>query len=393
MPVEVVMPRLSQTEDEGLVVAWFKREGSEVKAGDLLLEVQVEKVSYEIEAPAGGQLSQILAPKGAVAKVDQVLAVIAEATEAPATEAPATEAPATEAPATEAPATEAPAVTQQEPVPSPQPAKSAVPVSPAARRLAKEHGIDLAAVQGTGDGDRITEADVQRAAPVAAAPAIQVIPIAGLRKAVAQRMHSSLQTMAQVSLATETDVTDLVRAREARRAQLDVSYTDLIIRAVALTLKEHPRLNATATAEEIRLHSEVHIGLAVALDDGLIAPVLRHADRMGVAEIAAEARRLAERARAGALTADDLVGGTFTVTNLGAFEIDAFTPIINPPQVAILGVGRILEKPALHQGAITARSLLTLSLTFDHRVVDGAPAAAFLQALSRRLGVPEDLFR
>ena len=378
MSVEVVMPRLSQTEDEGLVVAWFKREGSEVKAGDLLLEVQVEKVSYEIEAPAGGQLSQILAPKGAVAKVDQVLAVIAEATEAPATEAPATEAPA---------------VTQQEPVPSPQPAKSAVPVSPAARRLAKEHGIDLAAVQGTGDGDRITEADVQRAAPVAAAPAIQVIPIAGLRKAVAQRMHSSLQTMAQVSLATETDVTDLVRAREARRAQLDVSYTDLIIRAVALTLKEHPRLNATATAEEIRLHSEVHIGLAVALDDGLIAPVLRHADRMGVAEIAAEARRLAERARAGALTADDLVGGTFTVTNLGAFEIDAFTPIINPPQVAILGVGRILEKPALHQGAITARSLLTLSLTFDHRVVDGAPAAAFLQALSRRLGVPEDLFR
>ena len=378
MPVEVVMPRLSQTEDEGLVVAWFKREGSEVKAGDLLLEVQVEKVSYEIEAPAGGQLSQILAPKGAVAKVDQVLAVIAEATEAPATEAPATEAPA---------------VTQQEPVPSPQPAKSAVPVSPAARRLAKEHGIDLAAVQGTGDGGRITEADVQRAAPVAAAPAIQVIPIAGLRKAVAQRMHSSLQTMAQVSLATETDVTDLVRAREARRAQLDVSYTDLIIRAVALTLKEHPRLNATATAEEIRLHSEVHIGLAVALDDGLIAPVLRHADRMGVAEIAAEARRLAERARAGALTADDLVGGTFTVTNLGAFEIDAFTPIINPPQVAILGVGRILEKPALHQGAITARSLLTLSLTFDHRVVDGAPAAAFLQALSRRVGVPEDLFR
>ena len=378
MPVEVVMPRLSQTEDEGLVVAWFKREGSEVKAGDLLLEVQVEKVSYEIEAPAGGQLSQILAPKGAVAKVDQGLAVIAEATEAPATEAPATEAPA---------------VTQQEPVPSPQPAKSAVPVSPAARRLAKEHGIDLAAVQGTGDGDRITEADVQRAAPVAAAPAIQVIPIAGLRKAVAQRMHSSLQTMAQVSLATETDVTDLVRAREARRAQLDVSYTDLIIRAVALTLKEHPRLNATATAEEIRLHSEVHIGLAVALDDGLIAPVLRHADRMGVAEIAAEARRLAERARAGALTADDLVGGTFTVTNLGAFEIDAFTPIINPPQVAILGVGRILEKPALHQGAITARSLLTLSLTFDHRVVDGAPAAAFLQALSRRVGVPEDLFR
>lgn len=378
MPVQVVMPRLSQTEDEGLVVAWFKREGSEVKAGDLLLEVQVEKVSYEIEAPADGRLSKILVPKGAVAKVDQVLALIAEATEAPATAAPTATRPASS--------------------PPPPAVKSAVPVSPAARRLAKEHGIDLATVQGTGDSGRITEADVQRAAagaapPAPEAPAGKSIPIAGLRKAVAQRMHTSLQTMAQVTLVSETDVTDLVRAREARRTQVDVSYTDLIIRAVALTLKEHPRLNASATAEEIRLHSEVHIGLAVALDDGLIAPVLRHVDRMGVAEIASEARRLAERVRAGALTAEDLVGGTFTVTNLGAFEIDAFTPIINPPQVAILGVGRILEKPALHQGAITARSLLTLSLTFDHRVVDGAPAAAFLQALSRRLGAPEDLFR
>jgi pyruvate dehydrogenase E2 component (dihydrolipoamide acetyltransferase) len=213
-----------------------------------------------------------------------------------------------------------------------------------------------------------------------------------MRLAIAQNMVDSLRTMAQVTSLTEADVTELVKLREQIKTRFSLTYTDLIIKAVAIALRQHPLLNATLAGEEIVLLDEIHVGMAVALDEGLIVPVVRHADRLQLAEIAAETRRLAEAARGGTLAVDEAVGSTFTVTNLGTYGIDHSTPVINPPEVAILGVGRIIEKPAVFEGQITKRSMLGLSLTFDHRVVDGAPAAAFLKTACELLEKPYLLF-
>ena len=195
-------------------------------------------------------------------------------------------------------------------------------------------------------------------------------------------MLESLRGMAQLTLNTDAYVTALVKQREALKNQFDLTYTDLLVKAAALALRKHPRLNARVVGQEIHLLPEIHIGVAVGLDDGLIAPVVRDADRKPLKTIAEENRELAERARGGKLGPADVTGGTFTVTNLGTFGIDTFTPIINPPEAGILGVGRIVERIARREADLVWRQMMTLSLTFDHRVVDGAPAAAFLQTLA-----------
>jgi pyruvate dehydrogenase E2 component (dihydrolipoamide acetyltransferase) len=272
-----------------------------------------------------------------------------------------------------------------------------VRASPVAKRLASEHHVDLAQVIGTGGGGRITEKDVlafieaQRPAKPQAAPAApqgEAIPLAGTRATIARRMHHSLESMAQLTLHTEADVTELVAMRESLKQQVPITFTDLVVRACALALRQHPRLNATLDGETIRLLPQVNIGLAVALDEGLIVPVMRDADRQSLTNLAQARIRLAERARANQLTLDEVSGGTFTVTNLGNYDIDAFTPIINPPEAAILGVGRIVEKVVIYQGKISQRAMMTLSLTFDHRLVDGAPASAFLQSIKQLLESP-----
>jgi pyruvate dehydrogenase E2 component (dihydrolipoamide acetyltransferase) len=201
-------------------------------------------------------------------------------------------------------------------------------------------------------------------------------------------MHDSLESMAQLTLHTEADVTELVAMRESLKQQVPITFTDLVVRACAMALRQHPRLNATLDGETIRLLPQVNIGLAVALDDGLIVPVMRDADRQSLTDLAQARIRFAERARANQLTLDEVSGGTFTVTNLGNYDIDAFTPIINPPEAAILGVGRIVEKVVIYQGKISQRAMMTLSLTFDHRLVDGAPASAFLQSIKQLLESP-----
>ena len=273
-----------------------------------------------------------------------------------------------------------------------QPAPREVRASPVARRIAQEHGIDLATVQGTGPDGRIGEQDVRAAlAAREAAAAYRVEPLSPMRKTIARRMLESLQTTAQLTLMAEIDVTELVALRTRLKQRFDVSYTDLIVKAAALALAEHPHCNAWLVDDELRLWSAVHIGVAVALDAGLVVPVVRDAQSKGVEAIAAEVKALAERARAGKLTDRDVSDGTFTVTNLGAAGIDAFTPILNPPQVAILGVGRIVEKPVRRQGELAWRQMMTLSLTVDHRVLDGAPAAEFLGDVGRRLEDPSEL--
>jgi pyruvate dehydrogenase E2 component (dihydrolipoamide acetyltransferase) len=267
--------------------------------------------------------------------------------------------------------------------------------SPMAKRLAREHGIDLAEVTGTGPGGRVTEKDVrafiearEKAPPLEEALPARVIPFVGMRQMIAERMTQSLQTMAQVTLHTEVDATELVKLREQLKQEFDLTYTDLVIKAVAKALREHPLLNATLVGDEIHLLEEIHIGMAVALEDGLLVPVVRDADKKSVQEIAWETRRLAQGAREGTLTVDEVTGSTFTVTNLGAYGVDGFTPIINPPEVAILGVGRIMEKPAIHEGQIVRRSTMVLSLTIDHRIVDGAPGAEFLRTVRQILESP-----
>ena len=430
--LDIVIPAEAGDVEECVIVTWLKKAGDTVQQGDEILILQAEKVSFEVPAPADGTMQAILAEQGAVVTKGQPLARL---------EVSAT-------------ATAPPPAVEPESVAAPAPPPRDIRASPIAKRLAREHGIDLAQITPAG-GNRITEKDVQaaiearatgasespepprpiRASPVAKrlarehnidltqiipaggnritekdvrafiqaklsdatepqqpprAAAVETVPLAGMRAAIAQRMQHSLQEMAQLTLHTEADVTDLVAYRAQHQAA-GITYTDLIVRACALALQQHPRLNARLTDTEIQLLPEIDIGLAVALEEGLVVPVIRRANQKSVSGIAAERTQLVNRARTGQLTTDEMSGSTFTVTNLGMYDIDAFTPIVNPPEAAILGVGRIVEKVVIHAGKIAQRSTMTLSLSFDHRLVDGAPAAAFLQSIKQGLETPTPL--
>jgi pyruvate dehydrogenase E2 component (dihydrolipoamide acetyltransferase) len=435
---QIIMPKLGMAMTAGAVVKWIKRDGEPANKGDPILVVMSKKITYQIQALAAGIVRHAVReretrPVGAV--IGYILAPGEEMPEvAPVPGAPPAEAVPAPAPA---PASPPPAPAPASPPPEARPFVLATPaarrlarevgidlaqvrgtgpggriseadvrgaaeerarvpeilVSPAARKLAREHGIDLALVKGTGAGGRITERDVLAfVETLRAAPPPRTIPFAGMRQAVAERMTESLQTMAQVTLHVESDVTEMVGLRERLKEQFDLTYTDIIIKAVAAALREHPVLNATLAGEEIQLIPEIHIGVAVALEEGLIVPVVRNVDEKSLSEIAGETRRLADGARAGTLTVDEVTGSTFTVTNLGMYEVDGFTPIVNPPEAAILGVGRIVEKPAIYRGEFARRAMMTLSLTFDHRLVDGAPAAAFLRRVKELLEAPALIF-
>jgi pyruvate dehydrogenase E2 component (dihydrolipoamide acetyltransferase) len=431
------MPKWGLTMKEGKISRWLKAEGDAVRKGEPLFEVETEKITNVVEATAAGVLFQIVAPAGTVVPVGAVVAVIAEPGEQPARiegiqmgeirEGAPSSGTKPAPPKPEAPAE-----------------KKFMPASPAARRLAKDlcvdlarvsgsgpggriteadvqrfhdegppppkitplaeemarqAGLDISALQGTGEGGKITQADVQRvlapqkpAAPVAAA--VKSIPFAGMRRSIAQNMHASLHNTAQLTAFVEVDVTEMVRfrdtVREAYRSDetVKVSFNDIVILAVARALKRHPVMNSTLVGEEILLHETVNMGIAVALAEGLIVPVLRNADRMGLIEIARGARELARKAREGTLSVDEVTGGTFTVTNMSMFQVDGVTPILRPPETGILGVGRIREKPAVFRGQIAVRSMMFLSLTFDHQVVDGAPANQFLGTVAGYLENP-----
>jgi pyruvate dehydrogenase E2 component (dihydrolipoamide acetyltransferase) len=451
MATEIVLPQWSMGMADGTVVRWLKQEGDEVKQGEPLVEVEAAKVTSEVEAEVSGVLSRILVAEGETVLVRTPLCVIGAASEVSAgATAPPSPAGSETGMAPSPPPAAASAFTGQvtpvarkmakehgidlsrvrgsgpggrivaedvqraideaarpAPLPTASPfpeASVAVQVIPAARKLAKEHGIDLSQVRGSGPGGRITVEDVQRviataARPSAPAPSVpqaspvggQVVPLTGMRGTIARRMHQSLQSSAQVTLIGEVDVSALVQLREVLKEQFALTYTDMIIKAVALALREHPRLNAWIEGEHIQLQQAIAIGVAVALDEGLIVPVVRDADSKSLQEIAQETRQLARRAREGSLTREEITGSTFSVSNLGMYGIDAFTPIINPPEVAILGIGRLNEKFLRVSQEGEWRQVMTLSLSFDHRAVDGAPAAAFLQSVLKHLEHPEAL--
>ena len=443
MAVELRMLQMDQTMTKGKIGKWLVKEGDTVTEGQPLLEIETDKVVHEQESPTEGVIAQILAEEGTDVPVNALLAVIG----APGEEVERVEADTAvaEEKTVEPPQPKAtPSVTTAlEPKVSPAarqlaeklaidltevtasgpggrilegdvqryidlrgpgPTETArLKASPLARRLAKEHGVDLSSIAGSGPDGRIVRDDVLQAAstapemPIVETPALEqateVIPMDGIRGIIAERMTLSLQTNANVTLHTEVDATAFVELRgmlndKLQAREVSLTYTDLLVKVVASALREHPRLNATLTDAGIHLLPEVNIGVAVALEDGLVVPVVRNADKERLSEISAQVRGFAERARNNQLTPGELQGGTFTITNLGNFGIDAFTPIINPPESAILGVGRILKKPVVHEDEIVVRSMLTLSLTFDHRVIDGAPAAQFLQTVSNYIQDP-----
>jgi pyruvate dehydrogenase E2 component (dihydrolipoamide acetyltransferase) len=374
MAVQVVMPKFGLTMQEGTIQQWFKAEGDSITKGEPLFEVETEKVLYEVEAPASGRVAKLLyEPEASVAcaKVVAVIAVDGEDAAAVAAQY------AGGASAEREPAAAAPRPVSTSAAPSAGPG---APITPAERKLAKEHGVALSTVRGTGPGGRITREDIE-AAIARPAAASAGTPLRGMRKNIADHMFKSLHTTAQLTITTEADVTALVARYTQLRAEFPLTYTDLLIEATATALRAHPLLNATASADAVQQHDTVDIGVAVSLDEGLIVPVLRAADQKPLRQIADESRALADKARAGTLSVDEVSNGTFTITNLGTYGVDAFTPILNTPQVATLGVGRIVEKPAVHAGQIVPRSMVVLSLTFDHRIVDGAPAAAFLRSV------------
>jgi|SRR5271166_107360 len=392
MAVEVLMPKFGLTMHEGTIQRFFKEPGAPIRAGEPLYEVETEKVLYEVEAPASGTLALTLFGPDQTVECGRVVAVIAE----PGDDAAAVAAKyRAAAPSNGSPPTHSQPEATARSAGAPSPLVDRRAVSPIARKLAAELAVDLDRVAGTGPSGRITREDVERAArsapptdPVASSLAPRdspapprSIPLRGIRKTIADRMLQSLHQSAQLTISTEADVTAAIELRSRLKAQFDLTYTDLIIHAVSRALLRHPRINSRLCANGIELLHQVNVGLAVALDEGLIVPVIADAARKSLREIALESSALGAKAHAGQLKMEDVSGGTFTISNLGTYAIDAFTPILNPGETAILGVGRIVEKPAIYRGEIARRSMITLSLTFDHRVVDGAPAATFLQTV------------
>jgi len=456
MATEVRLVKAGMTMTEGAVAEWYVPDGAEVEAGQPLYRMETEKIELEMEAEASGVVRHLVAAGATLEPGGLIAYILAPGEAMPAGAAPGPGAVLPASPnGAPAPAAAAAAITLEGGrIPSspiarrlakaaglslsaitgtgpggrvieadvlaaratPHPTLGAVAVpeprevlaSPLARKLAEQLRVDLARVTGTGPGGRITKEDVEATAsavPASGTPAPrpaaagaghtpgQRIALRGMRKVIAQRMHASLQQMAQLTMTMDVRMDEAVKLRQQLIDEwapegIRPSYTDLVIRAVARAVGIHPLLNATMHETEIELFEDVHIGMAVALDDGLVVPVIRDAGRLPLKEIAAESTRLAEAARSGTLGLDEMTGGTFSVTALGMAGIDAFTPIINPPNVAILGIGRIRDDVGWDGDRPVKQQRMTLSLTIDHRAVDGAPGAAFLGSVRDLLEAP-----
>ncbi len=408
----VRMPKLSDTMTEGVVAEWHKKVGDAVESGEVLAEIETDKATMEFESFQDGVLLHVGVEKGATAAVDSILAILGEAGEDvsallaadAAAPAVAEEAPAAAPAPTPAPApapTPAPA-----PMPAPVAAAPVAPVpaasvsgkikaSPLAVRLAAELGFDLRHIQGTGDGGRIVKRDIENyvPAPAAGMGAVESSsdqPVSQMRKVIARRLAESKFTAPHFYLKLSVDMDAAVEARKAINAQegVKVSFNDMVVKAVSLALKKHPGVNSAWMDTFIRTHEHVHIGVAVAVEDGLLVPVVRHADRKSLSEIGAEVKDYAGKARDKKLQPSDWEGNTFTISNLGMFGIEDFTAIINPPDACILAVGGISDVPVVRDGAVVPGKVMKLTLSCDHRVVDGAMGAAFLQEVKSLLEHP-----
>ncbi len=398
------MEALSPTMEEGKLLAWLKQEGDEVTNGDVIAEVETDKAVMELQARGAGVLRKILAPEGSTVEVGKIVAVIADADEdieqlIAGADAALASAPAkpTAAPKAQA-AAPAPAPAAPKPaVPAPAAAPGArVKASPLARRMAAERGVDLAHVQGSGPGGRIVMRDLEGAVPEPApvplaAGGYEDIELSQMRKTIARRLVESIGPIPHFFLTAEADMDRASDARDAlnaRDASPRISYNDIILKVVAAALLQHRECNAWWMDGTIRYFDEVHLSMAVAIDDGLITPVIRNAHLKSLREIAVETRELAGRARERKLTPEEYTGGTFSVSNLGMFEIDQFTGIINPPEAGLLAVGTIFEKPVVDDGELVVSKRMRITMSCDHRVIDGATGARCLQTIKRMLENP-----
>ncbi|AMM96951.1 dihydrolipoamide acetyltransferase family protein [Bacillus pumilus] len=438
MPKEIFMPKLSSTMEIGTLLQWFKEEGDSVEIGEPLFEIMTDKINIEVEAYDDGIFLKKYYEADDQIPVNAVIGYIGEANEQVPSEPPAqadedsSESSESSSPASSSSSsTEAPKTSDEKVRATPAARKTAKDhhvviqevsgtgpkgrvqkrdveavvqssekdrrVSPLAEKVAAREGIDLAAVSGSGAHGKIMKSDVQAATQTAEASPVKTQKLAGMRKVIADRMSQSAFTAPHVTLTSEIDMT---KAKEVRQQLLPaieketgyrLSFTEIIIHAVSHVLTRHPQINMTFEQNELHFHEDVHIGLAVAVKDGLMVPVISHANQKGLKQLTKEAKEIGRNARDQKLLPDQLKGSTFTISNLGMYAIDTFTPIINQPEVAILGVGRIQDKPVAVDGEIQVRPMMGVSLSFDHRVVDGAPAAAFLTDLKKVLEQPFEL--
>jgi len=411
----VVMPKLSEAMETGKLLKWLKQEGDKVEGGDIIAEIETDKADIELEAFGSGVLRKILVPAGERAPVGELIAVIAAPDEdlsqvtfaggrpegAVGAKSAATPPQPSGAPTPSTPTRTRPAVSPATPV-AVVPKGGRVKSSPLARKIAQAAGVDLRVVQGTGPGGRIIRRDVERYAKPTAAPRVlraggpefEDLPLSSLRAAIAKQMAHAKAVAPHFYLTTEIAMDRASALREELNGiegYPKISFTDLIVKASASTLTLHPEVNASYQGDTIRVHHRVHIGIAVALGEGLITPVLRDADMKSLHEIASGVRDLAERARNRKLKAQELSGATFTISNLGMYGVDEFIAIINPPEGAILAVGSVVEKPVVVNGRLEVGRRLRVTLSCDHRVMDGAMGARFLQDLRRFLEAPSRL--
>jgi pyruvate dehydrogenase E2 component (dihydrolipoamide acetyltransferase) len=406
MATDVKLPRLGQGMESGVIVRWLKSEGEPVAKGEPLYELDTDKVTQEVESELDGVLTKIVVPEGDV-EVGATVAVIESDGASPAPAEAQAEAPR------EAPAEDSPADAAEAPAPAPEPAPAAAPpgadgrtaaaparlkASPLARRMARERGVDLASLQGTGPEGRILADDVERAASGAAAPAtpstaspalpageVETVPLTSIRKTIARRLTEAWSAPV-FQLGVSADMTEVLALREQlveRLAEGDAKPTvnDVLVKLAGAALMRHIPVNATFTGEEIQRHPSAHVGIAVAAPQGLVVPVIRDADRRTVQEIARARADLVGRARDNKLTLQDMEGGTFTISNLGMFGVEQFTAVLNPPQVAILAVGAVKDEPVVTDGELDIAPIVRMVLTCDHRAIDGADGAQFLQTL------------
>jgi len=386
MATKITMPKLGLTMKIGIVTKWLISEGVIVKKGQPIVEVMTKKINYKMEAPADGILLKIVAIKGVALPIGGLLGIIG----APDEDISDLLIPAL------------PAVAETTTVSTSLPPREKVKISPAARKLAEENRIEYTRITGTGPEGRITREDVQNAIAGGVSPSeerqtLEVIPYEGMRKAIGDNMAYSWGMAPKVTHHVDVDLSGLLVLRESINSDLKdkdkVSITDFMVKAVARALELKPKINVTLDGEEIKVLKDINIGVAVALESGLIVPVLKNANQKSLSVVSRELKDLVKRAKKNKVNPDEVSGGTFTITNVGAYgSVDWFTPIINQPESAILGIGRIVEKPVVADGQIVIRPVMGLSLSFDHRVIDGAPAAEFLAVLIGLIEKPHKIY-
>ncbi|HGH7181975.1 dihydrolipoamide acetyltransferase family protein [Bacillus luti] len=396
MAVEVVMPKLGMAMKEGIITNWNIKTGDNVAKGELIASINSEKIETEIEAPADGTVLDIAVSEDEGVPPGTVICYIGKPNEKVDVHE------STYVVEEKTSNIEVQNVQHPEPY-AKEVAKQRIKISPVAKKIARTENLDIKALVGTGPGGRITKADVLKALEIRVnVPEVleqekensKVIPVTGMRKAIANRMHASLQNSAQLTLTMKVDVTDLVDLHKnmadtvQKRYDNKLTITDFVSRAVVLALGEHKEMNSAYIDDAIHQFEHVHLGMAVALEKGLVVPAIRFANNLSLVELSKEIKNAAQKARAGSLNSDDMQGTTFTISNLGSFGIEYFTPVLNTPETGILGVGAIEHVPVYKGKKLRKGSMLPLSLTFDHRVLDGAPAAAFLRTIKDYLEEP-----